>query len=103
MCAGTCASETAAVEPGAVCGAIAVLTPFNDCLARGGLFSTCALHARPASLRECGFDNPCRPDYLCARTPSGASACLPPYFVLQMRVDGHPLPKSKTTWRDLLP
>jgi hypothetical protein len=103
MCAGTCASETAAVEPGAICGAIAVLTPFNECLARGGLFSTCAQHARPASLRECGFDNPCRPDYLCARTPSGASACLPPYFVLQMRVDGHPLPKSKMSWRDLLP
>lgn len=103
MCAGTCASETSAVEPGAICGAIAVLTPFNECLARGGLFSTCAQHARPASLRECGFDNPCRPDYLCARTPSGASACLPPYFVLQMRVDGHPLPKSKLGWRDLLP
>lgn len=103
MCAGTCASDTGAVEPGATCGAIAVLTPFNECLARGGLFSTCALHARPASLRECGFDDPCRPDYLCARTPSGASACLPPYFVLQMRVDGHPLPKSKLSWRDLLP
>jgi hypothetical protein len=103
MCAGTCASESSAVEPGATCGAIAVLTPFNECLARGGLFSTCAQHARPASLRECGFDNPCRPDYLCARTPSGTSACLPPYFVLQMRVDGHPLPKSKLSWRDLLP
>lgn len=103
MCAGTCSSQDGAVEPGATCGAIAILTPFNECLARGGLFSTCAQHARPASLRECGFDNPCRPDYLCARAPSGKSACLPPYFVLQMRVDGHPLPKSSFHWRDLIP
>lgn len=102
MCAGSCDDATD-TRDGATCGAIALLTPFNDCLARGGLFSTCAQHARPASLRACGAEDPCRPDYLCARTPSGPSACLPPYFVLQMRVDGHPLPRSTWSWRDLLP
>lgn len=56
----------------------------------GGLLSACTAHARPAGLRACGPADPCRPDYLCARTPDGGSACLPPYFVLQMRVDGHP-------------
>ena len=94
MCAGSCDATTGKSD-GATCGAIALLTPFNDCLARGGLFSTCAQHTRPAALRACSASDPCRPDYLCARTPRGASACLPPYFVLQMRVDGHPLRKTK--------
>lgn len=86
MCATTCE------EPGehGTCGAIALLQPFNDCLARGGLFSDCAAFARPAGLRACGPDDACRPDYICARTADGGAACLPPYFVLQMRVDGHP-------------
>ena len=69
---------------------IALLTPFNNCLARGGAFTECAKLARPAGLASCDARIPCRPDYLCARTPGGGSACLPPYFVLQMRVDGHP-------------
>jgi hypothetical protein len=87
---GMCATSCADPGPGGVCGGIALLQPFNDCLARGGLFTDCARHARPAGLRACGEGNPCRPDYLCAKTASGEGACLPPYFVLQMRVDGHP-------------
>jgi hypothetical protein len=87
---GMCASRCAALAPGEACGAIALLTPFNNCLARGTSFAECAKHARPAGLAACDAQSPCRPDYLCARTPDGGSACLPPYFVLQMRVDGHP-------------
>jgi hypothetical protein len=87
---GMCASQCASLAPGEACGAIALLTPFNNCLARGTPFAECAKHARPAGLGACDARNPCRPDYLCARTPDGGSACLPPYFVLQMRVDGHP-------------
>ncbi|HEX5661636.1 MAG TPA: hypothetical protein VFX59_30810, partial [Polyangiales bacterium] len=87
MCASSCGS------PGSTCGAIALLAPFNDCLARGRPFAECAQHARPAGLRGCDPDNPCRDDYLCARTAAGKGACLPPYFVLQMRVDGHPTPR----------
>lgn len=87
---GMCASACASLAPGDACGAIALLTPFNNCLARGTSFAECAKHARPAGLAACDARTPCRPDYLCARTPSGGSACLPPYFVLQMRVDGHP-------------
>jgi hypothetical protein len=95
MCAAACGEVTGRPEEHAACGAIAVLTPFNDCLARGELFSTCARHARPAALRACGPGDPCRPDYLCARAPEGeGGVCLPPYFVLQMRVDGHPRPKG---------
>jgi hypothetical protein len=93
MCAGSCEGldESAAH---ARCGGIAILTPFNECLARGELFSTCARHARPAALRACGRADPCRPDYLCAHG-EGGDVCLPPYFVLQMRVDGHPKLKKR--------
>jgi hypothetical protein len=87
---GMCASSCASLAAGEACGAIALLTPFNNCLARGTGFAACAKLARPAGLAACDARTPCRPDYLCARTPDGGSACLPPYFVLQMRVDGHP-------------
>ncbi len=87
---GMCASSCLAAGEHAVCGAIAQLEPFNACLARGELFTKCAQHATPAGLRQCGPGDPCRPDYICAKTAQGESACLPPYFVLQMRVDGHP-------------
>lgn len=87
---GMCASSCTALAEGDTCGAIALLTPFNNCLARGGAFEECAKNARPAGLAACDARTACRPDYLCARTPDGGSACLPPYFVLQMRVDGHP-------------
>jgi hypothetical protein len=45
-------------------------------------------------MRGCGEAAPCRDDYICARTPAGGGACVPPYFLFQLRVDGHP-PASK--------
>lgn len=93
MCAGRCSPpEDPPLDEHVACGGIALLTPFNECLARGELFSSCAKHARPAGLRACGPHDPCRPDYLCAKTAAAVDrgVCLPPYFVLQMRVDGHP-------------
>lgn len=83
MCTASCA------QGGAVCGAIAVLDPFNACLARGEPFIDCVRHnTRPAGLRACSRAAPCRDDYVCARSGSGG-VCLPPYFVFQLRVDGH--------------
>jgi hypothetical protein len=75
--------------PGAACGAIAILDPFNACLGRGNSFLSCIRgNVQPAGLRACDEQNPCRDDYVCARTKS-CGACLPPYFVFQLRVDGH--------------
>ena len=95
---GMCASSCAALPAEAACGGIAVLTPFNDCLARARPFSECAReHVRPAGLRACNVTTPCRDDYVCARVAhEGAlrGVCLPPYFVFQLRVDGHPVPSS---------
>ena len=87
---GMCTASCAEPGPGGTCGAIAVLRPFNDCLARREPFSRClAENVTPAGLRACDEATPCRDDYLCVRTEHGG-ACIPPYFLFQMRVDGHP-------------
>ncbi|HEU5058030.1 MAG TPA: hypothetical protein VFU21_15975, partial [Kofleriaceae bacterium] len=89
--AGMCTATCRDLPAGATCGAIALLTPFNNCLARNTPFPRClAEHVAPAGLRACSHDAPCRDDYICARTPSGDGACIPPYFLFQLRVDGHP-------------
>ena len=86
MCTESCAGRSAS----ATCGSIAILDPFNACLARREPFAKClAENVRPAGLRACGAESHCRDDYICARAPGGA-ACIPPYFLFQMRVDGHP-------------
>jgi hypothetical protein len=83
MCTASCTAPTAS------CGAIAVLDPFNACLARGDSFLSCIRHnVREAGLRACADQQPCRDDYVCARAERGG-VCLPPYFVFQLRVDGH--------------
>jgi hypothetical protein len=88
---GMCTAGCDDLPQGATCGVIALLTPFNDCLARKTPFPRClAEHVSPAGLQACSEQVPCREDYICARTPSGAGACIPPYFLFQLRVDGHP-------------
>ncbi len=83
MCTADCGAS------GAVCGGIAILDSFNACLGRGDSFLSCIRgNVQPAGLRGCDERRPCRDDYVCARTPNGG-ACLPPYFVFQLRVDGH--------------
>lgn len=85
--AGMCTANCGA--PAATCGAIAILDPFNACLARGDSFLSCVRgNVREAGLRACDDHHPCRDDYVCTRTERGG-ACLPPYFVFQLRVDGH--------------
>jgi hypothetical protein len=86
MCAGSCSE----LPDGAVCGGIPLLVEFNGCLARGLPFDRCILdNTRPGALAACGFHAPCRDDYVCAKLPDGGGACLPPYFLFQLRVDGH--------------
>jgi hypothetical protein len=83
MCTARCDAS------GAACGSIALLDPFNACLARGQSFLSCIRgNVEPAGLRACDSETPCRDDYVCARAPRGG-VCLPPYFVFQLRVDGH--------------
>ena len=90
---GMCTETCSALSPSAVCGSIAVLDPFNACVARGEPFLDClANNVRPAGFRACDSENPCRDDYICTRAGAGGrgGACIPPYFLFQLRVDGHP-------------
>jgi hypothetical protein len=87
---GMCSAPCGAGGDDATCGAIALLVDFNDCLAQRRPFAQCITdNSRPAALRRCSESAPCRDDYVCARTPRGG-ACMPPYFLFQLRVDGHP-------------
>ena len=89
MCAFWCDATEAG--PNSACGAIPNLRSFNDCLAAKKPFATCiADTSNPAGMRACSSEAPCRDDYICARSSSEAGVCLPPYFLFQLRVDGHP-------------
>ncbi|HEY6257667.1 MAG TPA: hypothetical protein VIY51_17940 [Xanthobacteraceae bacterium] len=90
---GMCSHGCTDLRPGEACGSIAVLQGFNACLAARKPFSAC-LHdnVRPAALKACSAAEPCRDDFICARTAAGQGACIPPYFLFQLRVDGHPSP-----------
>ncbi len=89
MCAVSCDSKSKQMN----CGSIALLFEFNNCLGKGIPFTKClAENTRPAGLRICSTDIPCRDDYICAGPPEKAGTCIPPYFLFQMRVDGHPKP-----------
>lgn len=87
--AGMCTESCADLSQAAHCGSIAVLDPFNACLARKEPFASClARHSTPAGLRACDASNSCRDDYVCAAL-GGGGVCIPPYFLFQLRVDGH--------------
>lgn len=97
---GLCAVSCDSGDPQTACGAIAILQDFNACLARNDPFADClANNVRPRGLRACGADHPCRDDYLCSRGADGKNTCIPPYFLFQMRVDGHPNPTDKIPFR----
>jgi hypothetical protein len=90
MCSGACTAP----DKNGTCGKIAVLSGFNQCLAANKPFGEClSQHTRPGQLRSCSAEQPCRDDFICAQTEGqamGQGACIPPYFLFQMRVDGHP-------------
>lgn len=89
---GMCAASCAVPGHHGVCGSIPLLVDFNKCVASQKPLHDCIIdNTRPAGMRACDDKNPCRDDYICARTGQAMGACMPPYFLFQMRVDGHPL------------
>lgn len=87
MCTGACG----VLGAGEACGAIPQLTQFNSCLGGSTSFEDCIKkNSTPAAVRSCDEVHPCRDDYVCARAGNSAGTCMPPYFLFQLRVDGHP-------------
>ncbi len=89
MCTATCDN----LQAGERCGAIVDLRTFNLCIGQKKPFPGCITDtAHKAGMGACGPDVPCRDDYICARSPNAeGGVCIPPYFLFQMRVDGHVL------------
>jgi hypothetical protein len=76
----------------ASCGPLPAARPgFNSCIGRKN-FDTCLKeYSVGVGLRGCDQKNPCRDDYICAESlETGRGSCVPPYFLFQFRVDGHP-------------
>lgn len=77
-----------------VCGVLpAGKSGFNQCISGSKNFLKCLREYRAdVGLRACDQYRTCRDDYICAESNTpGVGACLPPYFLFQFRVDGHPL------------
>lgn len=92
---GLCFGDCDKLESGEACGLIAVYG-FNECLFEGKLFTDCLKnHTGPISLRKCDENTPCRDDYICTGTAEGPGTCIPPYFLFQLRLDGHVKPVSR--------
>lgn len=87
LCFGDCDKR-----PGESCGMIAV-GGFNACLGSNTLFTDCLKNnTSPISMRACDENSLCRDDFICAGGKDGKGSCIPPYFLFQLRLDGHPKP-----------
>jgi hypothetical protein len=85
------------LPPEAVCAALpAAREGFNDCLDQKNFLACIHEFSVGVGLRGCDEMNPCRDDYICSMSyESKRGACVPPYFLFQFRVDGHPISKAK--------
>lgn len=83
------------LSPEAVCGPLpAAKAGFNACVGSHHFAKCIAEFATGVGLRGCDASNPCRDDYICSESfETKRGACVPPYFLFQFRVDGHPLSK----------
>jgi hypothetical protein len=90
LCSGPCATP-GKVDGNGICG-VAVPEGFNECVGAGRPFERCIAGGSKQLRRACDTTHPCGPDYVCAAVPNGPAstgACLPTYFMFQVRVDGH--------------
>lgn len=90
---GSCGASCSARTESGACGDFLDVDGFQNCLRARISHDECAKkHVFKTGLRACDAANPCRQDYVCVRTEQpGVGACVPPYFVYQLRLDGYPL------------
>jgi hypothetical protein len=91
MCSVLC-SKVGEIEGGSICAPLPTAGYEADCFYNSEPVETCLeRHFINARIATCDRDTPCRDDYACARVPgapAGVGACIPPYFVFQLRIDG---------------
>ncbi len=91
MCSDGC-TEIGAVHGTTICADLPLSGFETDCFPSKRSIETCqAEHSVRREVRACDRDHACRDDFGCMRVagaPPGTGACVPPYFVLQARVDG---------------
>ena len=104
MCSANCARE-GAHEHGGVCVRVPHHGFESACFQADSVIEQC-LHQRPhfdfQLVAACSRTEACRDDFICARVPGLAGAegaCVPPYFVFQVRVDGPPLDREDSPAR----
>jgi hypothetical protein len=91
MCSERCAvvGET---NDGAMCAELPSAGYEGDCFTKREPVEPCLKrHTVVAKVGACSATQPCRDDYACTRVPRApldVGACVPPYFVFQVRVDG---------------
>jgi hypothetical protein len=90
---GACTAACNTSSADSVCADFLDADAFQNCLRSRLTFAVCAeRHVFGAGLRACSADDPCRQDYVCVRSRrAGTGACVPPYFVYQLRLDGYPI------------
>jgi len=91
ICYRSCPAGARGLAKDEACGLIA-FNGFNPCLARGEAFTKCLSNfTGELVLRKCGENASCRDDFVCSQAKEGG-VCIPPYFLFQLRLDGHPRP-----------
>ncbi len=90
---GSCSARCDSRLAGSICADFLDVDGFQNCLRSKGPFDRCAKDfVLGVAAAECDAEHSCRQDYVCARTrKSGVGACVPPYFVFQLRLDGYPI------------
>lgn len=90
---GTCAGHCDDATPAGTCTSMTDIDGLQACLRVGYPEAECAARFRVARAdRACDDATPCRQDFVCARAGAGGrGACVPPYFVFPLRLDGYPL------------
>jgi hypothetical protein len=91
MCSERC-STLGEIGDGAICAPLPSSGYEAECFTKRVPVEECLKrHFVSARIATCDATRPCRDDYACARVPGAppsSGACIPPYFVFQLRVDG---------------
>jgi hypothetical protein len=91
MCSAYC-TRTGELDGEAICTPLPAAGYEADCFYSREPVERCLKrHFIKAKVATCDAEHACRDDYACTRVPGapdGVGACVPPYFVFQVRVDG---------------